>query len=306
MGSDLSLESGLQPGDMPAIQRAAEASSGRGQRTYLRWTRARLFLVVIAAAAGIVRITVHINDGRIDIAAAVAVICFVLALVVEIYLLTNKPEQVWYRGRAVAESLKTLSWRYAMRAEPFAGDEEIVSRFMARIREVVSESSVADELGIAQGQQITERMRLLRSSDFAARKQAYLAGRIDDQIGWYKNKAERNGRLANVWRGVLLLLEFGGIVGALLLLMEVTSVSVDGILASMIAASGAWLEVKQFESLSTAYALTATELQLASEDGVAVTSEQDWSGYVRSAEEAISREHTMWLARRTRPALKRL
>ena len=308
MSADASLGSGLQSEDMPAIQRAADRSSGRAQKSYLVWTRIRLIFVVVAAIVGVVRISLHVDRNEVDIAAAVAVICFIVALVAEVYLLASKPEQTWYHGRAVAESVKTLTWRYVMRADRFAGDatdREIDSRLLKMIRDIIIESPIANEIELTQGGQITDRMKSLRSATFETRRDAYLTGRIDDQINWYSGKATFNRQRAMFWRWVMLVLEFGGIIGALLLFGEITTISVDGILASMIAGSGAWLEVKQFESLSAAYALTATELQLAREEGNSVTSEGDWSSYVNSAEEAISREHTMWLARRAGPRLRR-
>src|SRR5690606_15189811 len=41
-----------------------------------------------------------------------------------IFIGYQKPDRIWYNARAVAESVKTLTWRYMMRAEPFQATEE--------------------------------------------------------------------------------------------------------------------------------------------------------------------------------------
>ncbi|HVS90460.1 MAG TPA: DUF4231 domain-containing protein, partial [Mucilaginibacter sp.] len=50
-------------------------------------------------------------------------ILFISALV-SVYLNYQKPERNWYLGRAIAESIKTLTWRYMMRAAPFQFQDE--------------------------------------------------------------------------------------------------------------------------------------------------------------------------------------
>jgi len=298
---------GLESDDLPALHKNADKSSLDGQSTYLLWTRARLVLVVVAAVTGLFDVTTKINGTKLDALALVAVICFLLALGAEIYLLTSKPDQIWYYGRAIAESVKTLAWRYAMCGQPFASaaDQAADSLLLAKLTELVKESPVASDLAPQPGQQITPKMKSLRTADFSARKAAYLTGRVDDQIKWYADKARYNHRRANFWRIMMIILEIAGVVFAVLLLVRVLHVSADGVIAAMIAGAGAWLEVRQFEGLASAYSLTATELSLARDDGEAITAAERWPEYVAETEEAISREHTMWLVRRVGPRLGR-
>ena len=69
-------------------------------------------------------------------------------------------------------------------------------------------------------------------------------------------------------------------------------------LAAGIGAGAAWLALKQHTVLRSAYALTAAELekQIAT---LTAAEDANWSESVADAEEAISREHTMWLASRS-------
>jgi hypothetical protein len=302
------LRDGLRDSDLPGVYQTANGESIASQRWYLRLTKGRLSFVILAAACGAWAAVVNTPEGLQKSLAAAAVACFFLALSAEILLLTRSPEDVWYHGRAVAESSKTLAWRYAMRADPFAASEdvdEVDRRMKERLQELLSESPIANELPPIVGDPITVAMRGLRESTLEDRKRAYLHGRVDEQKSWYAKKAEFNNRRASAWRFALIAFELAGALWALLVLTDVTKLALDGVLASMVAGAGAWLEVKQFDNLSQAYGLTATELTFALSDGESVADEAGWATYVNSAEQAISREHTMWLARRVKPVARR-
>jgi hypothetical protein len=291
----------LTDGDLPGLYRDADSSSLDGQGKYLRLTRARLLLVVAASIAGLIVLTIKIHGNEYDAFAFFSAIFFLAALVAETYLLLSSPDKTWYHGRAVAESVKTLTWRYVMRSDPFQDvpdDAGANALMMKKLRAIISDSTIAADFEIRSDDYITPKMRELRDADFAARKKAYLVARVDDQVRWYRRKARFNRNRANIWRAVMLGLEVAGLVAAVLLLTKVITTSIDGVVASMVAAAGAWLEVKQFESLANAYNLTATELSLAKADGESITNEAGWPQYVATTEDAISREHTMWRVRR--------
>ena len=63
------------------------------------------------------RIILHF--GSFDIAAWIILFGFISAFGCELALLILQPERTWYEGRAVAESVKTLAWRYSVCADPF-------------------------------------------------------------------------------------------------------------------------------------------------------------------------------------------
>ena len=61
----------------------------------------------------------------------------------------------------------------------------------------------------------------------------------------------------------------------------------------------AWMAVKQFDVLARSYAVASSELsQIDSEISHQNWTEEQWSKYVNSSEEAVSREHTSWRASR--------
>lgn len=93
----------------------ADALSLSGQRAYLRGTRLRLTLAVCSAILAVSTFSI----GEIDFASFAVAVAFLVTLLIELWLLAGKPERNWYDGRALAESIKTLTWKYAVGAQPY-------------------------------------------------------------------------------------------------------------------------------------------------------------------------------------------
>ena len=70
--------------------------------------------------------------------------------------------------------------------------------------------------------------------------------------------------------------------------------------AAAAAAAAAWTQMRQHRTLAAAYGLAAQELTLSRPLLEHVDDEAEWSRAVADAEDAISREHTTWLARRSK------
>ncbi|MCB8044021.1 DUF4231 domain-containing protein [Microbacterium oxydans] len=125
----------LQDSDLPAFFVQADRESNAAQRATLRATQARLLGAVAAAVGGAFSLSLQ----QVDIWAWVALIGFLVALVSELYLALATPEKRWYQARAGAESAKTLSWRFAVGADPFflsLRDDTADSLFRQRIIQV--------------------------------------------------------------------------------------------------------------------------------------------------------------------------
>lgn len=291
----------LEEKDLPGVFDSADEISKDSQKAHLRWTRGRLQLALLAALFGAVAAGSEEGGLLERTAAALALVAFVAALLTEIHLLRDKPEDRWYHGRALAESVKTLAWRYMAGATPFPADlaaDAARDVLITRIHDLVTEST-PNLPGLTPGQrQVTDRMREIRELGFEERKSAYLALRVADQEAWYSGKAKACESSSRKWRSVLIGFEVLGVAASIVSLLHLADLDASSVVAAAIAAAGAWLEVKQYDNLASAYSLTATELGFVRLTGENVTTEADWSTYVLSAEQAISREHTMWLARR--------
>lgn len=170
-------------------------------------------------------------------------------------------------------------------------------RFHERLETLLREAP-SDSIVPVGSMAATEAMGELRRSPFTVRKQAYLTGRIADQQGWYGTKAAANITLARRWRIGLIAVEGLGVLAAVLRLLEIISFDLPGVLAAVLGAGAAWFAVRQHESLGRAYTFAATELSIVHQRLSAVQDESEWAQEVADAEEAISREHTMWRASR--------
>jgi hypothetical protein len=100
---------------LPGLFRAADKASLEAQRRFLMTSRLRLGFLVVAATAG--ACSVYTRRG-VDLAAVATGLALVGAILVEIWLLTDRPERAWYEGRALAELAKTLAWRFAIGGAP--------------------------------------------------------------------------------------------------------------------------------------------------------------------------------------------
>jgi SMODS and SLOG-associating 2TM effector domain 3/SMODS and SLOG-associating 2TM effector domain 1 len=283
---------------LPGLFQAADQASVAAQRRFLLASRLRLGFLVLAAASGASPLLV---DSRIDLAAVVTVVALSGAVAVEVWLLTEHPERTWYDGRALAESAKTLAWRFAVGGAPFGtpmdgptAERELVDQLGRLLRDAPPSA-----IGPSSQPPVSDGMRLLRAADFEQRRAAYLAGRIDDQADWYRGKAEYNEKQSRRWRIALLVVESVGVLAALLKAIGVITLDLAGIVAAVAAAGVAWLSLKQHESIARAYSYAANELAIAGHRLRTVADETGWDIEVDNAEEAISREHTMWRASRS-------
>lgn len=290
-------QSHLSDEQFPAFFLASDAASGKAQRAALRGNRIRLIGAIAAAIGGAFSLSV----GRVDVWALVSLIGFIAAFAAELYMALQHPERDWYQARAGAESAKTLSWRYAVCADPFFAElpeQEADNLFRARISQVARQVSQAVALPSGDGSSPTPPMRVIRKSSIGVRREVYLEDRTRAQRDWYTRKAAANKQASAYWRGTLLTAELVAVALAAIRLSGGWDIDLAGVLAAGIGAGAAWLALKQHTTLRSAYALTAAELEKQIATLTAVE-DADWPESVADAEEAISREHTMWLASRS-------
>jgi SMODS and SLOG-associating 2TM effector domain 3/SMODS and SLOG-associating 2TM effector domain 1 len=295
----------LQEEDLPAIYQAANKNSLEAQKRFLRRSGLGMVTVVIAIGASAFPGRIPLGDGKLM--GLIAATAFSGALLLRLYLLTERPEKTWYGGRAAAESAKNLAWRYAVGGAPFAIDQnpdEVDAAFTERLRDILTdldaESLVPPSGG--EGKQITKRMRELRAMSLEERKETYAVGRIQDQMEWYARKAKWNKDRSNLWNTILMSLEFVGLVTAILIATGVRQIDVLGfagaLAGAVIAAGASWLQTKQHSNLAEAYSVTTHELSAINDRISSPRTEEDWARFVSESEDAVSREHTLWRASR--------
>jgi hypothetical protein len=287
---------GLADADLPALFRQADRSSLAGQRRFLKGTKARLVALLTGGVAG----SLTIRSGDFDYAGIVAAAAFLIALSVEVYLLLTRPDRVWYEGRAVAESAKTTAWRYGVGGEPFLmtltteeADRLLLGRLKDLVRDLEHVSLTPDDRG-----QITEAMSALRGASLANRKEAYRRGRIEDQRAWYTRKSAWNETRARQWTIAAIAFEGAGVVLGVVKALGAQGIDWLAVIGAASAAIAAWVQTKQYQTLSRAYAVAALELGTIADEIRLHDSDDTWGKFVQDAEEATSREHTLWRASR--------
>jgi hypothetical protein len=285
--------------DLPALFRAADASSRGGQRAY-RWGIGAIFVASVAIA-----VLGAAGSGEWQLTlGVVAAIVFVAALVVQVEVARRRPDEAWYDGRALAESAKSLAWQYTVAGGLYGhgadgSEAECDSRFLSDLRSLLDDIGSGHLAGTAGTEpQVTVAMRQIRGQDLATRRDAYLAGRIGEQRRWYDGNARLNNRRRRFWLGVVLLAQVVGGAGAVLAAAGVLDLDLLGIAAAFLAASVGWVHLGDYGTLASAYSVACHELGFAEEELRAIDGEKEWVEAVSDAEQAISREHRMWRAAR--------
>lgn len=281
---------------LPGLFQAADKASQDGQESFLWATRLRLWMLLLAAGAGpfVGRI------GPPDWPAVIAVGGFAAALATEGYRLASRPERKWYEGRAAAESAKTLAWRYAVGGRPFEKakdrpESEVDELFLQQLREVLQNLKgirLANPMSVNEA--ITPAMRNLRSGELRDRKGAYEKERIEHQQRWYATNADLNERRAGTWLKLTFAAETAGLIAGILTVARIIEFDLMGLAAAVAASLAAWLQTKQHDTLARAYAMASLDLTDVRTTLEADRTEDEWAAFVDKAEEAISREHTLW------------
>lgn len=280
----------------PVLFSSADEASNRSQSIFLWLVRAEYFFLILTAF-----FSVGWSQERWYFLAYATV--FVFPMVLMTFRSLNKPEKTWYQARALAESVKTLSWRFAMRAEPFDDNKAADARsdFQNLIKDVLrSNHAVSDALGgiKSTGDQLPNEMQTIREFSLEQRRDYYLKYRIQEQRSWYEKKADMNKKAAKIWFAVSALAYVLGIFFILVRVIDPTYVGwpTEPLIVFASAVIG-WTQIKKFNELSAAYSLTAQEIGLTEVLINDARTNLAFSKAVNEVELVFSREHTQWSAR---------
>lgn len=293
----------MQDSDYPGLFCASDAASRDAQEAYSRVLAAQLTLFFLVAFLGAtVRLFPVPAQRHVSVAMAVLLS---LAILVSFVGRERKFDKTWFDGRALAESTKTAVWRYMMGTAPFQPDtgHDADASFIAELDEIRKARAGIDEhlSGRAtDAKPISDFMRRIRASDLASRKTTYLQDRVRDQKTWYAVKAAWNKRRKSLWYWIGLSLQAAALVLAILAAVYGPfAFNAVGVLMTLAASATAWAQAKRHDELSNSYSLAAQELQHIEALIERVNDDDAFRTLVNQGEEAISREHTMWCARRS-------
>lgn len=293
------VDPGLPEMTYPALYVCADAASSNQQSFYhqlIKWEYAALTVAAV--------LTLPLSELPTYFAFHAAALFVGLAVL--IWRSSAKPEQRWYRNRALAELVKTSTWRYVMRAAPFDAPELPAAKaaFRAYLTSVIKTNADSGELGdgVADaGKHTTDEMELIRALEWQKRRDYYVRYRIIDQLSWYKSKTALNRSLAQRWHLIAVCVY---LVAAGLILVRIAEPRllpiwpIEPLLVATSCVTG-WTQIRKFNELASIYALTALEVQLIHDQIVEIDNEAELSSFINQAELAFSREHTQWVARQS-------
>ena len=194
-----------------------------------------------------------------------------------------------------------------MRAEPYSDCDNIdtvKNEFCHDLNEILDQNRTLGESLAHESimnETITDGMLKIRSLSYTDRLNYYITNRINEQRAWYFKKASLNKEKARIWFICLVLIN-SIIVGLLLVEIgyQIYYLPTAGlmVLGSCVLT---WMQIKRYNDLATSYSLTAHEIGIIKSQNFQVINEKTLSDYVKDAENAFSREHTQWVARKDRP-----
>ncbi|BBP51142.1 membrane protein [Pseudomonas sp. St386] len=285
----------MKESDFPGIYQAADTLSGNAQAHFFTALVLNLLSLVLAAVVSVVNYPHWVS-------AVVQALLLAGAMASSVYLALVRPERLWYSGRAVAESIKTLVWRYVSRAEPFhEADDVSKTLLLEKLKQVVKQNKAISDKLIThlKEKQISDMMVQLRSGSFDERRNTYIQHRINDQLAWYEKKATFNKRASSRFFATLVLINAIALLCALIKIANVQyQYFPTDILIAIAASLLTWMQAKRFSELSASYALTANEIGIVREQADDLVSDGALSSFVGDSENAFSREHTQWVARK--------
>jgi len=286
----------------PGLYLHANQASREAQRLYFGLLAGEYVALILAALLG----SEIFSGPQYSILYAVAVF---IALGIMLIRSINRPEQRWYAARALAESVKTATWRYMMHAEPFAfpfAEEATPVRAKKEFRNyllsiVRSNKFVGANLSGLQADkdQITEIMNSQRQNTLEQRKQYYYEVRIKDQRSWYAKRAATHKRHFNISIYISIIVYVVAIAAILERIATATAreIPTEAILLIASAVIG-WTQAKKYSELASTYTLTAHEIGIAATLIEEINDEMTFASYVNETELVFSREHTQWVARK--------
>jgi hypothetical protein len=288
--------------EMPALFHATDRASLDTQATYISTMRNSLLLIVASSIIGVF----SFDDVRLKMwSAAISALFLAVSMILTLLIQSKKWEDVWYEGRAVAESIKTLSWKYSTCAEPFVQgiqNDVLDKNFVEDLKGLMkNKQQLADYITgtLTQGKNITDSMRNMRNQSFGARLAYYIEHRIENQRLWYANKSVYNKNRESTWFTIIILAQLIALASAIYIVVKPTAFfNPTGLLSGVASAGIAWLQLKRHQELTRSYNIASLELGMIVEQSRYVDSENKLAVFIADSETAISREHTLWLARR--------
>lgn len=280
----------------PALFQSTDRLANESQSKYLNYVKLYIFLLILLSGVSSFNFSFKYKDS-------VIVVLLGLIIYSALMLMLKNHHNTWYNARAVAESVKTISWRYMMKAAPYTKEKSKENRqqFTKEIRRILRQNKeISSQMTgeHANKDNITDKMEDIRKLPVDKRLNFYLEERIKNQRDWYSNKAKTNAHKGKKWFGSVIILLSIALLIQLFKVDYINQLSSLSLVTTLATGGLTWIQTKKFRELSAAYTLTSHEIGLIESLSSHVNSEEDIDDFVIDSENAFSREHTQWAARR--------
>lgn len=278
--------------DYPYLYGLASNASMNAQYYYINGIRIYLFLLFLGSMINFLKPFLSLS---IFWSTTIILSLGLMILLIQAFM---RFDEIWYNGRAVAESVKTRTFRFMMKADPYNEDDK---GFLQDLKDILNDNKVLSKhLSLNSDFTVfSPEMIRVRQLELDERKEYYLLNRIDEQRRWYAKKAKSNKIQGRFWFIVMMVANATALLLSILFGVWGTDyyIRIEPLLVlASIALS--WAQSKRFRELGNAYSLTVHEISLIREESARVTNEKEFSDFVNDSENAFSREHTQWVARR--------
>jgi len=285
---------------LPAIYHVADRAATTTRRRYMRLVAANLGLVL--AATVVASLSAPSDDVR-RVQALITAGVFGLSLTLSLAMATSKYDRVWVKSRALAESIKSTAWRFAMSAAPFDAmpTKEAEQKLLAQLEKLVREAPTVAGLSAADDRaEITNAMVALRHAPVDVRRDRYATDRIADQRDWFAARAVSAARAGRAWGALLIGAQTAGFVAALVMVWSPGArFNARAVFAAFAAASLGWLRATQHREVAATYTAMSQTLKLSGESARRADTEDALTAIVVETETALEQENGAWMQRRS-------
>ena len=293
-----SLPASIKRQDYPSLFQCADEASLSAQQSYFRFQKSHLGLLILVSVVAVIIPIASITW----LYSVLAILLFLSVIIIQVSR-SCRYDKIWFDCRAIAESTKTAAWRFMMKAAPFGDDSTAMEQFISKLQDIRSArpssvKNLAKSLDTGT-QPVSDLMNDLRTKTLDERKTFYIENRLSNQKVWYSIKANQNAKSETYWSRITIVLQSLAVV---LAIVQAASngfpLNVIPVLMTLAAIAVAWSQMKRYGELAQTYSLAAQELGEQETLAAGIIKEADFLVLVEQVEENISREHTMWCARR--------
>ncbi len=216
-------------------------------------------------------------------------LCSIILLIVKNYW---KFDREWYKNRGFAESIKTLTWKWLMSKNKEEDFKKSIRNFMENSKILVGTNLDSSEI-------VTKKMKEINKFSDEDKFEYYKKARITEQKEWYRKKIKENKK-KNIIFSVIIGLLYISAAGCLLFnwKREITSTSYYEVTVIVCSIFASWINAKKYSELVETYTITFNDIILLENEKINFETGLSFSDYIDNCENAFSREHTQWYARK--------